>query len=101
MRTNVSPIVTSRVGITVVAAVIAAFLRLMLQSGHTWRPDPPRAIASLPKIADFCGIPLEIDDRAGLAARDRSRLAGSQRISSPLGSPRSALILVHGAGAGE
>jgi hypothetical protein len=28
------------------------------------RPDPPRAIAPLPKIADFCGIPLEIGDRA-------------------------------------
>src|SRR5258706_7938394 len=101
MRTNVSPIVASRVGITVVAVVIAALLRLMLQSGRTYRPDPPRAFASLPKVADSCGVPVEIADRAGLAARARSRLAGSQRISSPLGSPRSALILVHGTGAGE
>jgi hypothetical protein len=38
------------------------------------RPDPPRAIASLPKIVAFCGIPPEIGDRAGLAARARSRL---------------------------
>src|SRR3979409_1616337 len=101
MRTSVSPIVTSRIGITVVAAVTAAFLRLMLQSGHTWRPDPPRAFASLPEIANVCGIPLEIGDRAGLAARARSRLAGAQRISSPLGSPRRALFLEHGTGAGD
>src|SRR5258707_15369931 len=37
MRTNVSPIVTSRVGITVVAVVIAALLRRMPQSGRTLR----------------------------------------------------------------
>src|ERR1700722_7032852 len=67
---------TSRVGITVVAVVIPAFLRLMLRPGPPWTPDPPCAIASVPKIADFCGIPLEIGDRAGLAARARSRLAG-------------------------
>ncbi len=63
-----------------------------------YRPDPPRAFASLQNVADF---PVEIGDRAGLAARARSRLAESQRISFPLVSPRSALILVHGTGAGE
>src|ERR1700740_2541952 len=34
-----------------------------------YRPDPPRAFASLPKVAYFCGIPVEIGDRVGLAAR--------------------------------
>src|SRR6266404_5636 len=50
---------------------LAASLRFMRQSGRIYRPDPPRAFASLPKFADFCVIPVEIGYRSGLAARAR------------------------------
>jgi hypothetical protein len=54
-----------------------------------YRPDPARAFASLPKVADFCGIPVEIDDRANPA------LPGAISKSSSRRQIQSGKILVH------
>src|SRR5712671_3186316 len=65
MRTNVSPIVTSRVGITVVAVVIAPLLRRMPQSGRTLRLHPPessarpRKVGSMTEMLYATGLPME------------------------------------------